>query len=165
MTFAFYFFPSRRWLRRLALAAWLPLAACQSLPPAASLTTIPGSDGARVLDALALGQRMSNAGGDEQKRELSHAQQAYNREKSLENRLNLATLLALPTPLLGDETRAIALLEPVAAGSPGPARDYAGYLLAHLRDRVREGKSARQLKEQLDALKSLERQLIERGGR
>ena len=165
MPFLSRFPAARRWLRRLALAAWLPLAACQSLPPAASLTTIPGSEGARVLDALALGQRVSSAGNDEQKRALAYAQQAYGRDKSLETRLNLATLLALPTPPLGEEGRAIALLEPVAAGAPGPARDYAVYLLAHLRDRVREGKSSRQLKEQLDALKSLERQMIERGGR
>lgn len=156
---------ARRWLPRLALIALLPLAACQSLPPPASMTTIPGTEGARVLDALALGQRTAQAGGDEQKRELAHAQQAYGRDKSLENRLNLATLLALPTPTLGDDARAIALLEPVAGGTPGPARDYAGYLLAQLRERVRETKSSRQLKDQVDALKSLERQFIERGGR
>ncbi|HET7775268.1 MAG TPA: hypothetical protein VFK74_02800, partial [Azospira sp.] len=106
-------------------------------------------------------QKAAAASGEEQKRELNAAQQAFNKERSLANRLRLGVLLALPLPALEDESRAQSLLEP-AAGHPGPAGQLAALMLGQVNDRLKENRRAQQLKDQLEELKGIERQLIER---
>src|SRR5690606_1447328 len=106
---------------------------------------------------------------DEQRRELNGANQAYGREPSQLARLRLAMLLCLPGTAIADDGRALGLLEPMAAGTAGPAgaaagplRRFAGLLHAQVGERVREQKRSAQLREQLDALKAMERSLMER---
>lgn len=130
----------------LLLSLCLILGACSHVPP------VPVDENRLVLDTLALAQKTAAANAEEQKRELASAQQAYNRERSLGNRLRLGVLLALPQP---------ALLEPLA-GHAGPAGQLATLVQGQLNERLKEGRRAQQLKEQLDELKSIERQLIER---
>lgn len=139
----------------LLLSLCLVLGACSHVPPA------PVDENRLVLDTLALAQKTAAANAEEQKRELASAQQAYNRERSLGNRLRLGVLLALPQPALEDKSRALALLEPLA-GHVGPAGQLATLVQGQLNERLKEGRRAQQLKEQLDELKSIERQLIER---
>lgn len=154
---SFYRFNTRPVLRWLCLLAAFFLSACSHLP-------VPGgADESRVvLDSIAQAQRVSQASEGEQRRELAAAQQAYNRDKSSASRLRLGVLLALPLANLGDESRALSLLEPLAANS-GPMGQFAGLLVAQVNERLRQERKGQQWKEQLDQLKTIERQLIERG--
>jgi hypothetical protein len=114
-------------------------------------------------------QNVSAMPADDQRRELSGANQAFGRESSPLARLKLAMLLCLPGTVIADDGRALSLLEPMAAGTAGPAganagalRRFAGLLHAQVGERVREQKRSAQLREQLDALKAMERSLMER---
>jgi hypothetical protein len=74
-------------------------------------------------------------------------------------------LLSLPGTAFADDARAAGLLEPLASaetGASGPMRQFAGLLHAQISERLREQRRAAQLKEQLDALKEVERKIIER---
>jgi hypothetical protein len=60
------------------------------------------------------------------------------------------------------------LLEPLLAGGGDaakgvPLRQFAGLIHAQVGERVREQRKSAQLKEQLDALRAIERSIIERG--
>lgn len=145
-------------MKIIVLLLVLALSACSHLPAG----MVPGNGDERlVLDILAQAQRVAAAPSDEQKRELAGAQQAYSRERSLPNRLRLGVLLALPVPALEDESRALALLEPVVSHG-GPVGQLAGLLCGQLNDRLKESRRSQQLKDQLDELKAIERQLIDR---
>lgn len=116
----------------------------------------------------------------EQKGILSRAEQQFAADPSPLNRLRLGTLLAtLPEPLR-DDTRASELLEPIAdASAPGVGR-FAALLGAQVAERRRVAKEADRLareheradkerdkreealKQQLDALRSIERGILER---
>ena len=74
-------------------------------------------------------------------------------------------LLSLPGTPFADEAKAAGLLEPLVsegARQRGPMQQFAGLLHAQISERVREQRRATQLKEQLDALKDVERKIIER---
>lgn len=129
-----------------------------------------------VADAVYL----ARAPATEQKTALARAQKAFVDRATALNRVRLATLLAtLPVPLR-DDTRAVELLGPVADASlPGPGR-LAALLLVHIGERQnvsREAeKAARERQQadkerdkreeamrlQLEALKSIERGILER---
>jgi len=100
----------------------------------------------------------------DQRRELGIANQALVREKSPLARLRLALLLCLPGTVIEEEGRALSLLESLSTGSSpaGPLRSFAGLLHAQLAERVREQKRSAQMREQLDALKAMERSLMRR---
>ena len=150
-------FSYRSFSSLLCLLAVFCLPACSHLP-------VPGGmdENRVVLDAIAQAQRVSQASEGEQRRELTAAQQAYNRDKGSASRLRLGVLLALPLANLGDESRALSLLEPLA-GNSGPVGQFAGLLVAQVNERLRQERKGLQWKEQLDQLKTIERQLIERG--
>lgn len=166
---------------RLILAALLvACAGCAMLDPrAASYAAVD----AALDDAL----KAARAPQAEQRALLARAQQAFAQDASGANRLRLATLLAmLPAPL-GDAGRAGELLAPIAdAGSPGAGR-FAALLAAQLaeeqrlareaervereseraaRDRERadrdRDKREETLRQQLEALRSIERNIEER---
>jgi hypothetical protein len=110
---------------------------------------------------------------EEQRREFSGTAQAYTREPSPVGRVKLALLLSTPGAPFQDDNRALNLLEPFVAGgaggsaasasNAGPLRRFAGLLHAQLAERMREQKRSAVLREQLDALKAVERSLMERG--
>jgi len=102
---------------------------------------------------------------EEQQRELNASSQMFSKDRSDYARVRLALLLALPGTAFGDESKAASMLEPLAGAapqSPGPLRQFAGLLYAQVSERLREQRRATQLKEQLDALKAIERKIIER---
>jgi len=102
---------------------------------------------------------------EEQRRELNASSQMFSKDRSNYGRVRLALLLALPGTAFGDESKAASLLEPLAGAvpqSPGPLRQFAGLLYGQVSERLREQRRATQLKEQLDALKAIERKIIER---
>ena len=124
----------------------------------------PPEDMKQLAELIAYGQRVSQMTADEQKRELSAASQAQGRDKSVYARLRLATLLSLPGAAIQDDARALTLLEPYATpGGAGPLRQYAGLLHGHVAERIKEQRRTEQLKDQLEALRAVERSLIDRG--
>jgi hypothetical protein len=104
-------------------------------------------------------------------KELEQARQSFARSKTDYNRLFYALLLLLPSTGGPDEARAGALLEPIAKdkGGANGMRTFAAfvyYQLAEnrkLEERMREEqKRADSLQEKLDALKEVEKSLIDR---
>ena len=143
----------------------MPLAACAALRP--------GADDLAAIDRIA-GEVLSasHAPLAEQKSALGRAQAAFAQAPGAANRLRLATLLAtLPGPLR-DDGRALELLEPMA-GPATPYGRYAALLSAQLaehqrlaREHERSSKESAQreaeLRQQLDALRAIERGILER---
>jgi hypothetical protein len=161
---------------RAAALAMLALAGCSLLQP---LQEQPAAVDEVVGEALSA----TRAPTGEQKAVLSRAQKAFTSDPSSINRLRLATLLAvLPAPLR-DDARAAELLEPLSdAATPGVGR-FSALLAAQIaerqrlareldrvvraeRERVRadgeRDKREEALREQLEALRSIERGILER---
>lgn len=104
-------------------------------------------------------------------RELEQARQSFARAKTDYNRLLYALLLLLPSTGGPDDAKAAALLEPMLKekGSGNGMRAFANFVYLQLADnrkleeRLRdEQKRADSLQEKLDALKEVEKSLIDR---
>jgi hypothetical protein len=167
-------------MRRAALLAVAALAACAQLqapapvqsrreppqitaPPPAAAPSVEAEEARQVSELLGYYQRVAQLGPEDQKRELATATQAFNRERSNTNRIRLALLYVMPGTSFQDEARAAQLLEPVAAAGGGAVRQFASFLHAQVAERMKTQKRADQLKEQVDALRAIEKQLIDRG--
>ncbi|MGH8660201.1 MAG: hypothetical protein ACREUB_00380 [Burkholderiales bacterium] len=96
-------------------------------------------------------------------REHEAARQAYARSRTDFNRVRLAMILSLPGTGFTDETRALGLLDTVASHEGGRLQGLAMLLGASLQEQQRLATSAQGLQQKLDALRSLERSMIERG--
>lgn len=133
---------------------------CGALPSIA-----PGDEARQLDDLLAWSQRVAKATPEAQRRELNAASQAMARQSEPLARLRLATLLALPGAAVADDAKAMSLLEPFAtqAVPAGPLQRFGAALHAQLGERLREQKRAQQYREQIDALRALERSLRQRG--
>lgn len=159
----------------------------EAATPAAPERSVEEREREQVSTLIAYFQGIAGLTPDEQRRELALAGQASARDRTLYSRLRLALLLTVPTTGFGDDARAAGLLDPlppapagVAAGSSSqsaaqiagtiaasasPLRQFANLLYSLISERLREQRRAVQLKEQLDALRAVERSLIERGRR
>jgi hypothetical protein len=162
-------------MKRLAVV--LLLAGCAAVDPAS-----------RTIDAAAAeALAASRAPAAEQAAALERAQQAFTSGAAPADRLRLATLLATLQPPLRDDARAIELLEPLAdASAPGVGR-FAALLSSQIVERQRLGRELERLareaerlakdrersdkekdkreealKQQLDALRAIERGILER---
>ncbi len=158
--------PSRLALRKqisaMAAGALLGLAGC------AQIATLTGPDEAHQVGMLVAGaQAAARKPAEDQRRELAAATDSFNRERSPAARIRLALLLAQPGSAVNDDARALALLEPYAAttanANGGSLAQLGAMLHAQVADRVREQKRSQQLKEQIDALRAVDRNLMERG--
>jgi hypothetical protein len=145
------------------LAISLLLAGCAGL-------RIPGPPGAeleerQVIRLIHYAQRISTMTVEQQRREYGASNQAFTREKDTMSRMQLALLLATPGASFRDAARAASLLEPVAAqgDASSPMRSLARLLYAQLNENASEQKRANQMREQLEALKEVERTIMERG--
>lgn len=172
-------------MRVLGALLFCVLAGCAVLDPALR----PAVTADRILaEAVSL----SRSTPAEQKAGLVHAQGQFQREPSANNQVRLATLLAtLPAPLR-DEARALELLEPLTeseSDASGPGR-LAAFLAPHLGERQRlareldraakeraglvaaereriaadkeRDKREEALRQQLEALRAIERGILER---
>jgi len=143
------------------------LAGCAALfnPSAA---TAPASrenqESRQVIELIGYVQKVAALQAEGQRRELNASNQVFSRDRGIYGRVRLALLLALPGTTFNDDTKAVSLLEPLTAGETpvGPMRQFAGLLHAQINERLREQRRSAQLKEQLDALKEIERKIIER---
>ena len=137
----------------------------------------PGASGApsarenresrQVIELIAYTQRVAALQAEEQQRELNASTQLLSKDRGAYGRVRLALLLALPGTAFNDDTRAASLLESLAGAGvsespPGPMQQFAGLLHAQISERLREQRRTVQLKEQLEALKAVERNIIER---
>ncbi len=174
-------------MKRLAALAVIVLAGCTAVQPPAPVTTVPSQPPApsvpapatpappppaptveaeearQVAELLSYYQRVAGLGLEDQKRELATATQVFNRERSNASRVRLALVYAIPGTALQDDARAAQLLEPIASGN-GALRQFAGLVHAQVADRLKAQKRADQLKDQVEQLRAIEKQLIERGG-
>jgi len=163
-------------MRVLAVACVMALAGCETLQPG------PGPVDAIIAEAVVA----SRAPFAEQQATLARAQKAFG-SGAPADRLRLATLLATLPPPLRDDSRAVELLEPIAdAGAPGVGR-FAALLAAQASERRRllheierlrteaervgreralsdkeRDKREETLKQQLEALRAIERGILER---
>lgn len=128
-------------------------------------------DQEQSLALLADMARAANASAEELRKDFVSAQGAFNKDKSSVNRLRYAWLSALMGPAAGDDARLQGLLEPLVAKTGGfaanhPLRAVADVLLVQIAERGRqvreEQKRADALQQKLDALKAIEKQLLDR---
>jgi hypothetical protein len=157
----------------LAAATLCVLSGCALLaPPATRPSAVDGVIAEAVL--------ASRAPALEQKSALQRAEQAMAADPAPINQLRLATFLATFADPLRDDARAAQLLEPIAnAAEPGVGR-FAALLASQVAERRRAAREAERLarereradkerdkreealKQQLDALRAIERGIMER---
>ena len=100
--------------------------------------------------------------GPDLAREHDSARNAFSNGRSEFSRMRLAMVVTLPNTPFYDETRALELLEPVWKNSESQLSGLAALLVSQIQERKRLDASAQALQQKLNALKSLERSLIER---
>jgi hypothetical protein len=128
---------------------------------------VEGDESRQVIELIEYAQKVAGLQSEEQRRELSASNLIFlkDRGRGSYGRLRLALLLALPGTAFNDDARAASLLEPLAGGASSPARpmqQLAGLVYTQIAERLREQKRTAQLKEQLEAMKEIERKIIER---
>jgi len=132
-------------------------------PPVQPPPSAETEDMRQLTELLGYYQRVAQMGAEEQRRELNAAIQAFNRDRSSYNRLRLALLHLLPGTAFQDDTRAVQLLEPLVGSGNGTVPKLASLLYTQVGERMKTQRRADQMKEQLDALREIERSLIDRG--
>ncbi len=115
--------------------------------------------------------RSANASQDDLRKDFLASQAAFNKDKSTVNRMRYAWMSGLLGPTAGDDARLQGLLEPLVAKTGGfapthPLRPVADVMLAQVTERTRqlkeEQKKADALQQKLDALKAIEKNLLDR---
>lgn len=122
-------------------------------------TPQPASDAESLLLYF---QHIRKLSGAEVSREHEAARAAYARARTDFNRVRLAMVLSLPGTAFYDDARAFDLCDTVAKHDGGRLQGLALLLGSHLQEQRRLTASAQELQQKLDALKSLERSMIER---
>jgi hypothetical protein len=130
----------------------------------------PAAD-TRTVGLVGYFAAIARAGAGEQKREIAQAAASFSRTPSPYLRVRLGGLHAQPIPGLRDDARALALLEPlvtgtVVAAADRPIADLALLLYAQVAERQRmekaEARKQEALREQIEAMKSIERSIMQR---
>lgn len=106
---------------------------------------------------LAYYQNLRGLSSADLAREQETARLAYARGRTDYNRVRYAMVLTFH-----DDARALEMLEPVARNPNGHLQPLASLLASHLQERRRLDSNAQALQQKLDALRSLERRMIER---
>lgn len=153
-----------------ALVGLVALAGCANWWP--GVMSSSGSDisardereSRQVVELIGYVQRVAALQAEEQQKELNASSQIFSKDRGAYGRVRLALLLSLPGTAFTDDTKAVGLLEPLALKETvaTPMYQFAGLLHAQIAERLREQRRATQLKEQLDALKDVERKIMER---
>jgi len=151
-----------------ALFCGAMLAGCNTLRGLESLEPAPwvqpgGLQPATDAESLLLYyQFVRKLSGAELNREHDAARQAHNRSRSDFNRVRFAMVLSLPGATFNDDGRALELLDPVTKNAGGQLNGLAYLLSNQLQERKRLDANAQGLQQKLDALRLLERSMIER---
>ncbi len=153
-----------------ALVLTTALAGCANLwpgvvsPVGADSPSREEREARQVVELIGYVQRVAALQADEQQRELNASSQIFSKDRGAYGRVRLALLLSLPGTAFSDDSKAVGLLEPLALKETAatPMQQFAGLLYAQIVERLREQRRTAQLKEQLDALKDVERKIMER---
>jgi hypothetical protein len=144
---------------------------CTSVPDTAARTPTPAAKGGGATDARALADVLSRYRQwhqkpvDEQRQEVVAAGDVLARDRGDAERVVLALMLSTPGTPFRDDTRALALL---AVADPGnaPLLQFAQVLQQQIGDRMRqvkdEQKRGDELAQKLEALRAIERSIVER---
>jgi len=108
-------------------------------------------------------ERIKRLSGSDLAKEHEAARSAYGRDGSDFNRASYAILLTLPGTSFTDDGRALELLDPLVKQGEANVRNLALLLTTFIQERRRVGGDLNAAQQKLDALKSLERKMIERG--
>jgi hypothetical protein len=127
--------------------------------PAESECTAPPSD---VDNLLAYFEHVKKLDAPKAAHELDVAKAAFTRTRSDYDRIRLAMLYTLPDSGFSDSAQALKLLDPVVKKTDAPLHALALLVTSYTREQVRLGSTAQGLQQKLDALKSLDKTLIER---
>jgi len=119
----------------------------------------PASDTESLLSYY---QHLRRLPGAELGREHETARLAYARARTDFNRVRFAMVLSQPNAAFADDGRALELLDPVAKNPGARLQGLAQLLSSNLQEQKRLNASVQGLQQKLDALKSLERNMIER---
>jgi hypothetical protein len=140
------------------------LAGCTTLPDVMTQEPVPTAERpiSNVESLLLYYRHIGKLKENQLSREHEISRRAYARERSDFNRVRLAMLLGLPNSALSDNARALELLDSVAKNGSGEFSALAALLAAQLHERRRLDASVQDLQQKLDALKSLERSMMER---
>ena len=140
--------------------------------PAPSLESLGPVEHAAVKDArptveeierlLSYFERLKRLPGGELAKEHEATRLAYGRAASDFNRISYAMTLCLPGASFNDDARALELLNPLIKKSEGNLCLLVVLLTTFIQERRRLGGDLAAVQQKLDALKSLERTLIER---
>jgi len=128
-------------------------------PPAPAVPPAPLTDIKRLLDYFRAVKKLA---GVELAREYENARAAFTRTRSDYDRARLALLHALPDTAFNDESRALDLLDPLVRSQNSMLNDLAFLIHAFVHEQRRLEQSLNGVQEKLDALKALEKSLIER---
>lgn len=107
-------------------------------------------------------ERIKRLSAGELTKEYETIRSAYARTASDYNRVSYAMMLSLPGASFSDDARALELLDPLAKRADAGLHPLAYLLSAFIQDRRRLGTELGAAQQKLDALKSLERNLINR---
>lgn len=144
----------------------LSLGACTTPSRGVDSVTVTATESASELDeALRYLQRIKKLNSAELSKEYEHASQAFSHTKTDLSRVQYALLLSLPNASFRDDAAALNLLKEWSKENkvaPSGLRAL-GSLLATLLEEIREkDKRADVLQKKLDALKSMEKNLMQR---
>ena len=131
-------------------------------PPEPAPWVQPGPPGTDVENLVQYYGYIRKLAAADLVREYDTVRQAYNRGRSDYNRVRFAMLLSLPGAPFTDDARAVDVLEPVLRRGNGRFYPLAHLLSANIQEQKRLNASVQGLQQKLDALKSLERSIIER---
>lgn len=159
-----------RRVRLVLIAAMaLALAACAlfkgpeaEAPPAPSEVESAREPATELERLVSYFQRIRRLAAPELGRENESARVAFARSRSDFDRLRLAMVLSLPNTSVYDDARSLDLLEPVVKNQSAPLHGLALLISVYVQEQRRLGQSAQAVQQKLDALKSMERSLIER---
>jgi hypothetical protein len=147
-----------------SLASAAPAPSLEVIAPAEAPVIVkdvrpPLEDTERLLSYF---ERLKKLPGAELAKEHEAARLAHGRATSDFNRISYAMTLSLPGTPFNDDARALELLNPLVKKNENGLRPLAVLLATFIQERRRMGGDLAAVQQKLDALKSLERTLIER---
>jgi hypothetical protein len=136
----------------------MPAAAAQEAPEEPDCTP-PPDDAGKLLTYF---EHLKKLDVLKMQHEMDTATAAFTRTHSDYNRIRLAMLYTLPDTGFADSGQAVKLLEPVVKKPDAPLHALGLLVMSYTRDQIRLSTTAQGLQQKLDALKSLDKTLIER---
>ena len=144
------------------------LSGCTTAPNTATSSPAPAAgaaDGRSLAAVLDRHKRWQQKPADEQRQELAAGNEAFAKGRADADRIALALMLSTPGTAFRDDTRALALLAQPDAGNP-PLAQFAQVLSQQISERLRqlkdEQKRGDEFAQKLEALRAIERSIVER---